>query len=116
MANMIYHIVRNFLNKPSTRLYPEKQREPFERFRGKIFFENENCIYCGICERKCPADAIKVDRKNTSWELNAYRCIICGECSTSCPKKCIKLLNTRRHSAVEKKIIRIKKSGDSSVG
>lgn len=109
LANMIYHIVKNFLNKPATRLYPAAQREPFERFRGKIYFEKDNCIFCGICERKCPADAIKVDRKNAVWELNAYRCIVCGDCVSGCPKKCIKMLNLRRHCALGKKVVTIRK-------
>lgn len=106
---MISLIIKNLLNKPATRLYPVIKREPFERTRGRIYFDNTNCIYCGMCERRCPADAIHVDRQNTTWELNAFRCIVCGECVNSCPKKCIGMTNERRSSSTDKKIITIKK-------
>jgi ech hydrogenase subunit F len=106
---MLSRIFKNFTNKPVTRLYPVYKREPFERTRGRIFFEEENCIYCGICQRKCPADAIKVDRAASTWELDAFRCIICGECVTSCPKKTIKMTNERRSCSPQKKYISIKK-------
>lgn len=100
-------ILNNLFKKPATRLYPMKNRTPFKRTRGRIYFENENCVYCGMCQRKCPADAINVDRANKTWELNAFRCIICGECVASCPKKCITMTNERRSIGTEKRIIKI---------
>lgn len=109
MAKMFSLVMKNFFNKPATRLYPYNKRKAFERTRGRIYFDNTNCLYCGICSRKCPADAIKVDRKNSTWELNAFRCITCGECVNGCPKKCISMKNERRHSSANKKVITIKK-------
>lgn len=109
MANMLKHVLKNFISRPATRLYPASERVPFERTRGRIHFENENCLYCGMCQRRCPADAIKVDRANSTWELNAFRCIVCGECVNACPKKCITMSNLRRHSSETKKMISIKK-------
>ncbi|EYE89141.1 formate hydrogenlyase [Fervidicella metallireducens AeB] len=109
MANMLNIVLKNFLKKPKTRLYPLKERDSFERTRHKIHFETADCIHCGICQRKCPADAIKVNRAEKIWELNAYRCIICGECVNVCPKKCITMLNKRRDVAENKKYISIKK-------
>lgn len=109
MAGMINRIFKNFASKPATRLYPLSTREPFERTRGRIYFNPENCIYCGICQKKCPADAIAVDRLKGSWELNAFRCIVCGECVTSCPKKCVEMTNQRRSSSNIKKTISIVK-------
>lgn len=109
MANMLKIVAKNFFSKPATRLFPQNEREPFERSRGRIIFYEENCILCSICARKCPADAITVDRTSGKWELNAFRCIICGECVNSCPKKCIKMSNERRHSTNIKKIITLHK-------
>lgn len=109
MANMLKLILKNFVSKPATRPYPAVEREPFERTRGRIFFDDSNCIYCGICSKKCPADAITVDRGKTTWKLNTFRCIVCGECVNSCPKKCIKMTNERRTVAESKKIITITK-------
>jgi ech hydrogenase subunit F len=100
MANMLQLILKNLVTKQSTRLYPiEKERDTFERSRGRIVMDPNTCILCGICARKCPADAITVERGNGKWELDAYRCIICGECAAACPKKSITLTNERRHSS-----------------
>lgn len=100
MFDMFKVITKNFFNKPVTRLYPlNTERKPFERSRGRIIFNPENCMLCSLCARRCPADAITVDRKTGKWELNAFRCIICGECVKSCPKKCITMSSQRRHSA-----------------
>jgi ech hydrogenase subunit F len=109
MKRMFSRILKNFMSKPVTRLYPQKEREAFERTRGRIFFDEKDCIYCSICQRKCPADAILVDKPNKTWELNPLRCIICNECVLSCPKKCIKMTNERRHCSETKKIISIKR-------
>lgn len=102
MANMLQLILKNFVNKKTTRRYPlAPERPAFERSRGRIACDKDVCILCGICGRKCPADAITVDRTKGEWKLDAYRCIICGECVNSCPKKCITMSNERRHSGAE---------------
>lgn len=99
MANMLELVTRNFFGKKKVRLYPiQKERDAFERSRGRIVLNPSTCILCSLCARKCPADAITVDRKEGKWELNAYRCIICGECVSACPKKSITMTNERRHS------------------
>lgn len=105
MINMLKIITKNFFHKPATRLYPAFERPAFERSRGRIVFDPKDCILCSICARKCPADAIIVDRTNGEWKLNAFRCIICGECAVSCPKKCIAMTNERRHSADIREVI-----------
>lgn len=97
-------ITRNFFKDPATRMYPKVVREPYERTRGRLFNKIEDCIYCGICQRECPADAIIVDRNKTTWELNAFRCITCNQCVQKCPKKCLSLTNERRSSGVKKTI------------
>jgi len=108
MASMFSIISKNFMKKPATRMYPFVVREPFERTRGRLFNKIEDCIYCGICQKECPADAITVDRPNTTWELNAFRCITCNQCVLKCPKKCLSLTNERRSSGT-KKTIHLKK-------
>ena len=105
MANMLKLVFGNLFNKPATRLYPVAKENTFERTRGRIFFDEKDCIYCGICARKCPADAIKVTRAAKNWELNTLRCIICGECVKDCPKKCITMNSRRRASSPNKKVI-----------
>jgi formate hydrogenlyase subunit 6/NADH:ubiquinone oxidoreductase subunit I len=59
---------------------------------------DDTCIYCGICAKKCPQDALTVSRakKNAGtgelegeniWSVNAEGCILCGICVEACPKK-----------------------------
>lgn len=47
------------------------------------------CVYCTLCDKKCPVQAITVDRPNKTWVLNKDNCIGCGLCASNCPKKCI---------------------------
>lgn len=91
MFDMITNIFRNLASKPATRNYPIQRREPFSRTRGKIDIDISNCVFCGLCSRKCPSNAIVVNRAEKFWELDPFKCIICGECVTGCPKKCISM-------------------------
>ena len=46
----------------------------------------DSCVFCGLCTKACPADAIKVDRKAKSWEVDVDSCVKCGVCIEKCPK------------------------------
>lgn len=82
-------IFKNLFSKPATRV---AGREAFDGARGHLVIEESKCIYCGICAKKCPALAIKVDRKpNQNWTLDPFKCIICSACVEACPKKCLHL-------------------------
>lgn len=98
---MLKLIMNNLFSKPATRLYPIEKENTFERSRGRIECNPNTCILCTICAKKCPADAIEVDRVNGKWELNVNRCIICGECVAACPKKSITMTNERRTAGAE---------------
>jgi formate hydrogenlyase subunit 6/NADH:ubiquinone oxidoreductase subunit I len=89
MFDMIGNIFKNMASKPATRQYPKEKRVPFKDARGHISINIDNCIFCGICSRKCPSNAITVNRNDKTWEINPYKCIICNECVGSCPKKCV---------------------------
>ena len=45
------------------------------------------CIGCGICSRKCPAEAIQVT--NNLAHVDYQNCIQCEACATACPAKVI---------------------------
>ena len=47
------------------------------------------CVYCTLCAKKCPQQAIMVDRAAKTWALDAEACVGCGLCAASCPKKCL---------------------------
>ncbi len=103
MFDMLSTIFKNLGSKPATRAYPFEKREPFKDARGQISgIDIDACIFCGICNRKCPADAIVVNKAEKSWEIDQYRCIICGACTEACPKKCIIMSDAHKTSALKK--------------
>ena len=88
--------LKSLFKKAPTRRYPYEKREPFERTRGQIdMIDVHNCIFCGMCQRKCPADSIVVDRKESRWEYWPYKCIACDSCVRSCPTNDLKMLQER---------------------
>jgi len=90
MFDMFRNIVRNLKHGPKTRKYPYEKRPTFNNVRGGIKgIDPEVCIYCSLCEKNCPANAIKVDRENKEWTLIIGKCIICNVCVEVCPKNCI---------------------------
>ena len=85
-------IAWNLVRTPATRKYPFEKRPEFEGTRGKLVIEESKCIYCGICARKCPSNALVVTRKpDQSWQFDRFRCILCAACVEACPKKCLRM-------------------------
>jgi len=48
------------------------------------------CVHCGACQKRCPTNAIKIDRENKVAKLSNLHCVQCGECSAVCPKDAVK--------------------------
>lgn len=82
-------VLRSLFKRPATLMYPVVPRVWKERTRGRIEIEIETCIFCGICARKCPTDAITVDRTQKTWTIARMGCIQCSCCVEVCPKKCL---------------------------
>jgi len=82
-------IIRSLFKKPATLMYPIKPREWTERTRGSIGIVIEDCIFCNICAKKCPTDALTVDRDVKSWTIARMGCIQCNCCVDVCPKHCL---------------------------
>jgi len=88
--------LKSLFKKAPTRRYPYEVREPFERTRGQIAMADmKGCILCGLCERKCPAICIKVDKQEETWTYEPYKCIACDSCVRSCPKKVLVMKQDR---------------------
>ncbi|HEY5584785.1 MAG TPA: 4Fe-4S binding protein [Ruminiclostridium sp.] len=118
MFKMMGNIFKNLVSKPATRLYPFEKREPFKNTRGQIAgCDIDKCIFCGICQRKCPADAIVVNKEEKSWEIDQFRCVICNACVEACPKKCIISSETHKTPQYKKdklKIVQTEKITEST--
>ena len=44
----------------------------------------DNCIKCGICQKNCPIQAIRINDGHVEWIYD--RCVMCLRCLHSCPK------------------------------
>jgi len=94
IMNFTKTILHNLLKKPITRPYPSTPRIYEERTRGHIRIEIKDCIFCGICSRKCPPAIISVNRAERIWEIQPLGCIQCGACVENCPVKCLFMMQT----------------------
>ena len=51
----------------------------------------DTCVYCGLCEKVCPTQAIKIDRKTKTSYISNYDCVQCNACNNACKKDSIKM-------------------------
>lgn len=73
------------------------EKKGLENYRGKLTFNKDLCIGCGICTRVCAGDAITKEVKKVeegqeiTMTFDLYSCTFCGLCKDFCPKKAIDL-------------------------
>ncbi len=90
---MVKTVLRNLCSAPVTRRYPAVKRPAYTNTRGSIGITISQCIFCGMCSRKCPTAALTVNKPEKKWTINRLRCIACGYCVEVCPKKCLTMEN-----------------------
>jgi formate hydrogenlyase subunit 6/NADH:ubiquinone oxidoreductase subunit I len=86
-------VLKSLFTKPFTVKYPFGPKILSKSARGSIVIDISKCIFCGMCQRKCPTAAIIVAKEAKSWEIARLRCITCGYCAEVCPKKCLSMNN-----------------------
>jgi len=76
-------------------------------FRGKLEYDIDECVGCGLCAQVCPSHAIELVR-DKKWiilhckdgakmaaplKIRIYvsRCVFCGQCVDICPRKCLRM-------------------------
>ncbi|MCE5263172.1 MAG: 4Fe-4S dicluster domain-containing protein [Deltaproteobacteria bacterium] len=82
-------ILRSLFGRPATRMYPAVRRDYAEGSRGHIEVAIDECIFCGLCQRRCPSQALSVNREAREWEIDRLRCVSCNFCVEVCPKNCL---------------------------
>lgn len=95
--------LKNLFSKPVTRNYPAVPRDYPARTRGHVENDLALCILCGMCAKKCPADAIRVDRPAGNWSIERFGCIQCGSCIENCPRKCLSMRQSYPEPGAEKR-------------
>lgn len=92
-----------FKNQMHTVKYPQEQLPISPRYRaihkllGLLESGNNRCIGCGLCEKICISNCIRMETKIDSksrkevveYSINLGRCIFCGYCAEVCPELAI---------------------------
>ncbi len=95
LFSMLRTNLRNLFSKPATILYPFVEKPVYPATRGSVEFNLQNCIFCSLCQKKCPTHAIEVDKNAKKISIDRLDCITCGACVDACPKKCIEMTSKR---------------------
>ena len=83
--------IRALIKGPYTSKFPYEPHKPYERFRGRPYYHEEDCIGCAACVQVCPTGALEFKDENINnkakrkfsirWDI----CIFCGNCQLNCP-------------------------------
>jgi formate hydrogenlyase subunit 6/NADH:ubiquinone oxidoreductase subunit I len=93
ILQMFTTIIKSLFKKSACKMYPVLPATFYERTKGHIVIEAEKCILCSLCARKCPTNAIQVNRALRTWQIDHGKCIVCNNCVDNCPPKCLAMAN-----------------------
>ena len=91
IAKMAKTVMGSLFGGSACKMYPAQPPTFYAGTRGPVEIDVSQCILCGLCAKKCPGEAIAVDREKKTWEIDRLKCIVCGLCVEYCPKKCLVL-------------------------
>lgn len=84
-------LMRSLFGKPATLMYPVKPAKITDSTRGHMTIDIDKCVFCSLCAKKCPTNALTVDRKARTWEIQRMRCIQCNACAVACNKDALQM-------------------------
>ncbi|MCP4131738.1 MAG: 4Fe-4S dicluster domain-containing protein [bacterium] len=74
----------------SLAIMPRPVPRGHQRSNYILTYNKEKCIECGLCEKRCPMNAIEL-KKGEEHIIHADKCLGCGVCVHKCPKQAIEL-------------------------
>lgn len=93
----IKEAVSQLFSKTSCEMYPAVPSEAAPRYRGRIKYDADKCIGCGMCQRVCAGGAITMDKEEVeegtkiTLTFNLGSCTFCNTCADFCSTKSIEL-------------------------
>lgn len=88
---MVPVALRNLVSRPVTRCYPFVPRPEVEGARGRVVLDVATCVFCGLCARRCPANAVAVSREARTISVAHLSCVACGVCVEVCNKDSLRM-------------------------
>ena len=89
--------IKNLTKKPLTEAFPCPEDMGAERYRGRISYDPEVCVDCGMCAKVCGPSAITREEEEAEGGVNITRtfdltsCTFCGFCQDFCSRNAITL-------------------------
>ncbi|OGX14757.1 MAG: hypothetical protein A2166_05580 [Omnitrophica WOR_2 bacterium RBG_13_41_10] len=83
--------IKALIEGPYTSKFPYEPHKPYERFRGKPEFHEDDCMGCTACVSVCPSDALSFrdeivnGKAKRMLKYQMDLCIFCGQCQANCP-------------------------------
>lgn len=107
--------LKSIFKKPETVLYPVMEKSAPDGLKGHIANDMDVCILCGICQKTCPAGALRVVKAENLWAIDRFACVQCGACTRACPKSCLTMEPTyQKPTATKQEDVFYKSAEDSS--
>ncbi|MDR0434784.1 MAG: 4Fe-4S binding protein [Gracilibacteraceae bacterium] len=95
-------VMKSLFSKPATAMYPAVRNDFYPLTRGAIEMNPADCIFCNLCAKRCPTEAIEVSRPERVWTINRARCLVCNFCVDVCPKDCLSTVRQYTAPATDK--------------
>jgi NADH-quinone oxidoreductase subunit F/NADP-reducing hydrogenase subunit HndC len=80
--------VKNFREEYMEHIHDKKCRSGKCKKLVRFTIDQEKCIGCGACSKKCPANCITQvsgsDKKRPPYQIDQAACLKCGECFKTC--------------------------------
>ena len=107
---MVGEVLRAATRRPATRRYPATPVRLPASFRGKVRFIAERCVGCGLCQKDCPADALRIEevgKKRFRAVFLLDRCIFCAQCVDSCNKDALESTTEFELATLDRATLRV---------